>query len=63
MTITLDLRDMENRIALFTFCDEVTVVSALRDLVMDHGGELDEHRIELEIDEIRRKREERRGDS
>ena len=57
MTITIDLRHIESRIALFTFCEEVLVVDTLRDLVVDHGGELNEHRIELEIDEIRRERE------
>ena len=59
MTITLDLLDMEKRIALFMFCDEFVVADALRDLVQDCGGELSEHRIELEIDEIRRERSSR----
>ena len=63
MTITLDLRDMEDRIALFMFSEDFAVVEALRDLVLDCGGELSEHRIELEIDEIRRERASASGDS
>ena len=55
-TITIDLRNIESRIALFTFCEEVAVAEALRTLVLDHGAEVNEHRIELEIDEIRRRR-------
>jgi len=54
MTITIDLRNIESRIALHTFCEEFDVTDALRTLVLDHGQEVDEHRIEVEIDEIRR---------
>ena len=62
-TITIDLELIEHRIALHTFCENFAVVDELRSLVLECFTEVSEHRIELEIDEIRREREGRGSDS